>query len=227
VCTHLAVADGTDCNDGTGMCMNGLCIVDGVDGCGSVPQTFADGDFADGVWASAEVPVRSYGTRSLDSVTTVSPGGNSGAYHRVEVTVTATEDQPSTIWVAHALAGAQYDPSMEGEICALSVFLDGTDQFDLPNRSSFFSVFLLQAGTYYWGERLEVKSGTWETGTWAIDDFVKFHGDGPDAPDLSASGTSIQFGYLTGSSRPVTAPGTGTTVAGVDNFKVDIFPPAL
>jgi len=187
-------------------------------------QTFEDGDFQDASWTSTIVAGRSMGDFTLDDVRTVQAGGNPGAYRRVEATVTSTAQQAAVIWVAHALEGAIFDPGVDGEICWLELSLDGTDQFDpLVSRESIFAVFLLQDGTYYWGERLFVSSDQWETGTWTADDFVKFDGDGPELPDFGPSGAPIQFGFLTGSSRPTAVPGVGMTVAGADNFKVQVF----
>jgi hypothetical protein len=187
-------------------------------------RTYEDGDFEDASWTSTIVAGPSIGDFSLDDVTTLQAGGNPGAYRQVDATVTSTAQQEAVIWVAHALEGAVFDPGVDGEICWLELSLDGTDQFDpLVSRESIFAVFLLQDGTYYWGERLFVSSDQWETGTWTTDDFVKFDGDGPELPDFGPSGAPIQFGFLTGSSRPAAVPGIGMTVAGADNFKVQVF----
>jgi len=187
-------------------------------------QTYEDGDFDDAGWTSTIIAGRSAGDYSLDGVTTVQTGGNPGAYRQVNATVTSTAEQEAVIWVAHALEGAIYDPSIEGSVCWLELSLDGTDQFDpIVSRDSIFAVYLLQDGTYYWGERLFVTSGQWETGIWTSEDFVKFDGDGAEAPDFSSSGAPMQFGFLTGSSRPTTVLGTAMTVAGADNFKVEVF----
>jgi hypothetical protein len=196
----------------------------GLEGCGPRSQLFADGDFPEEAWSYVEAAGE--GIRTIDSVTTEMMDGNDGAYRRVEVTVTATMTEQAGITVAHALDGALYDPGTEGAICGIRLSLDGTDQFDQPQRSSFFSVYLFQNDTYYRAlPTLEVDTEQWETGTWSTEDFSKFVGPGPSLPDLSASGAAIQFGFLTASSRPTTAPGSGTTVAGADNFRVEIFAP--
>lgn len=226
-CTRTFVDDGTPCDDDQGVCMDGECILGTLDGCGSASLRYQDGDFAPGSWASIKIEGSSEGTSSIASITTEPSGGNPGAYHQVVISLTATEDQLALIWVAHALDGALYDPGTEGEICGVRVFLDGADQFDpIVGHKAIFSVFMLQDGTYYWGNRLTVSSDMWERGAWTTDDFVKFDGEGPDVPDLSASGAPIQFGYLTGNSRPTSAPGMGMPVSAADNFNVELFPPA-
>lgn len=161
--------------------------------------------------------------------------GNPGAYRRIENTVSATAEESGAIWVAHNFLGADHDPMNDGAICGIRMYLDGTDQFNLlPAQQAIFSVFLLQNDTYYWGERIFVNEDMWTSGAWPIDDpgnpgtsfgFQKFAGAGPDLPDLTESGSPIQFGFLTGASRPVTAPGTGTNYYGADNFLVELYAP--
>jgi hypothetical protein len=215
------------------MCTNGACVPTGPEGCAASPsQTFADGDFAEEDWISTEVEGVSQGMRTLDSVTTVASGENPDAYHLVQATLIATAEpeQPASIWVAHALQGATYDPSADGEICSLRFSLDGTDQFDMPQRATFYSVFILQNDTYYWSDRFSSMNDQWETHVWTSNEFIRIDGDGPPQPVLDASSpesTEIQFGYMTGSSRPITVPDVpGTTFTAADNFSVEIFPPA-
>lgn len=223
VCKNDPVAYGTPCT--SGMCSAGEC-------CATSPsETFDNGDFADGDWSSTEVEGVSQGMRTLDSVTTVPNGGNPDAYHLVQATLIATAEpeQPASIWVAHALQGATYNPSVDGKICSLRFSLDGSDQFDMPQRATFYSVFILQNNTYYWSDRFSSANDRWETHVWTSNEFIRIDGDGPAQPvlDASASGTEIQFGYMTGSSRPTSTPDVpGTTFTAADNFSVEIFPPA-
>jgi hypothetical protein len=205
----------------------------GVPGCGDLIDSFGDGDFADGDWGWEVVAERS---RNYDPPVVTDPmdGGHPGAYRNVEMTVSASAEQSGGIWVAHNLIAAEYTPETDGEVCGIRMFLDGTDQFNLLEaHQAIFSVFLFQNDTYYWGERLFVNEEMWTTGDWPIDDpgnpgtsfgFQKFAGDGPDEPDL-ATGSAIQFGFLTGASRPVSAPGTGTNYSGADNFRVELYAP--
>jgi hypothetical protein len=120
--------------------------------------------------------------------------------------------------------------AQSGVICGVRFFLDGTDQFDpLVMHNAIFSVFLLQNETYYWAaRRLVVTSDSWERSAWTLpeDSFNRVGDTGPEAPDFTADGAAIQFGYLGGNSRPTGAPGTGMSVGAADNFKVEIFPPA-
>jgi len=225
-CAYTNLADGTPCT--VGECSAGLCSATGPSGCAAeASATFADGNFADGDWTYAAVDGVSQGMRMIDSVRTVQSGGNPDAYQRVEVTLTATTEQAASIWVAHALQRATYDPSSAGEICGFRFSLDGTDQFDLPARSTFYTVFLLQNDTFYWNERWQSNQDRWQTHVWTRNDWVRIDGDGPPAPVLDGTGSEIQLGYMTGSSRPITTPDVpGTTITAADNFSVEIFPPA-
>ena len=229
-CSSTPLADGTACDAEQGTCMDSQCVLGGLEGCAEASQTYQDGDFAASDWTSAELLALSEGTGSIARNETEPSAGNPDAHRQVDITLTATAEQRAVLWISHALHAAVYDPGVSGAICGVRFFLDGTDQFDpLIMHRATFSVFLEQGGTFYWAaRRFNVESDSWERDSWTTttDAFVRIGDSGPESPDFSASGGPIQFGYLNGSSRPITGPGTGTSTSGADNFKVEIFPPA-
>lgn len=221
---------GTPCDADQGTCAgNGDCILAGFSACGEPSQRYEDGDFPPGAWTSTEIVELTEGTASIASVTTEAAGGNPAAFHKVTASLTATAEQRAVLSVAHALIQAFYDPGVDGEICQVRIFVDGTDKHDpiVPHRQGY-RPFLLQGGTYYappLAMQIVAENEAWVRGAWTKEIFTKWAGAGPATPDFSATGAPIQFGYLTGNSRPITAPGTGAPISAADNFKVEIFPP--
>ena len=227
-CKATPIADGPRCNGDAGTCTGGDCILDRVEACGDRSHLYEDGDFPPAAWTPMEIPGKHLGTTSIVSVTTEPTEGNPGAYRKTVLHLDTTDGQPAAIFLSHSLDVALYDPSTDGEICEVRFFLDGTDKFDVDARRAGFTPFMLQDGTYYavpLANQLVVDSETWERGSWTTGAFTRFDGDGPATPDFSAAGAPIQFGYLTGNSRPGTAVGTGEPISAVDNFKVEVFPP--
>jgi hypothetical protein len=185
----------------------------GSGGSGGVPRggalitSFGDGDFAEGTWDGGVVVTGRSANYEAPVVTDPTSAGDPGAYRRVEMTVSSTVDESGVIWVAHTLGVAVYDPA-DGAFCGIRMFLDGTDEF--TGGQAIFSTFLLQDDTYYWSERLFVNADEGTRGEWPIDDFgyPKFFGLGPDLPDLTTWGGTIEFGFLTGASRPAGSSST-------------------
>lgn len=100
---------------------------------------------------------------------------------------------------ASVLAGAVYDPSVEGALGHIEYACDlRGDQHGPPSTpASTVALLLEQNGNYYAGQ-FDTFDNAWSTSTHSAiaSDFSRILGNGPANPDFSFLGAPIQFGLI-------------------------------
>lgn len=175
---------------------------------------FSDGDFGAG-WVSNKI-VDTTPSAGATFVSTTQLGGIPGSYRNTSHTFSS-----GVIWVAHFDAQYAHDPSTT-PICAID-FAPALIRVAGPMFGAVgYRLALRQAGSTYGGPQLDVFDNFWasyQQQNLHSEDFQIYDGTGPSHPDFSCTGSTIEFGFLTGNSTP---SGTVTTVSGIDNWLVTV-----
>ncbi len=192
--------------------------------------TFSDGTFNPANWNNDVYASSSVSATPVVAVTQETSGGNPGNYRRMEVTYPGG----GTIYQFHALSGATWDPSVQGEIEGINASFDlNKYATDSPN----FWVALRQGNTVFRLETAVVAStlNTWQNfnytnlvqnsfreGIVGISGNVGSFGfDGNNHPNFTTSGGPIQFGFMLISGAGVGSP---ARIGGIDNFSLTVIP---
>ncbi len=176
----------------------------------AVAVTFADANFNDPDW-SLNVVASTGGTVAASQTVT---GGNPGSYRLV--TNQGTTPPAGSVFLAayHLNSSFVYDPSVMGPIDSIEW------NIDYQNFSSGQSLLLgiQQGGSFFAaGSFVTTSSGT---GSWfnhAPSAFTA--GDFTGAPDFSAAGAPITFGFRTANSGQL-----GSFEVGYDNISITVTP---
>jgi len=128
------------------------------------------------------------------------------------------------IYTAHISArvaqNGVYYPAVSGPVTSLTYSFDFC-LFSGPSTVDQYAVGLMvkQGENYYVSDYTDIAQDGWNIGqTLTASHFYLISGSGPAAPDFSATGAPLQFGFLTAH----TCLGLQTFVWGIANFKVTI-----
>ena len=188
--------------------------------------TFTDSTFVTGNWND---DVRAYFNERQPTLASTqgTSDGNPGDYRRMEVVIPSPDGY---IHSFHALSGATWNPSTQGEIASLAFSFD---MRTFEGGSFQYALGLRQGNTVY---RTAYVGGIPNTWTNQADAFVEasdfenfitgisgttgtYEFGGGSGPDFSASGGAIQFGFIFN-----TGGGPETRVGGVDNYSLTVIP---
>ena len=197
----------------------------------SAAQVVSDGDFINDRWSHFILWSNANPTATLDFTMQVAAGGNPGAWQDGKHT---TNGASSGIYDGHLFVGGGYNPSVQGAIDGVTISYD-IKNFDHGSGIGVQSGLLVsQGGTNY---ILAVHSTgvlNWthasRTGTastlgpfgWKKIDFSGVFDN--FAPDFSASGTAMRFGYYT-FSWSLTQGFFTEREWGIDNFSIAMLAP--
>jgi hypothetical protein len=178
---------------------------------------FTDGNFGAGLVSSKIVDTTPGASATFTSSTM--PGGVPGAYRDTSHTFNG-----GTIVVAHFDPQFVETPSSQA-ICKLDFAADLIHFTGATIGGAVaYQLGLFQGGSYYGGPTINVFANLWasyiQPGLTAAD-FNLIAGSGPSHPDFSCSGSSIQFGFLSGNSAG--SGGPFTKVSGIDNWSVTLY----
>src|SRR5208337_5280136 len=128
------------------------------------------------------------------------------------------------IYTAHISArvaqNGVYYPAVSGPVTSLTYSFDFC-LFSGPSTVDQYAVGLMvkQGENYYVSDYTDIAQDGWNIGqTLTASHFYLISGSGPAAPDFSATGAPLEFGFLTAH----TCLGLQTFVWGIANFKVTI-----
>jgi hypothetical protein len=182
---------------------------------------FFDTTFNNGDWTVIKFLDTTPGAIGSFTAGQVITGGNPGSYRRIE-----QWGENGQVALAHFRDGAVYTPATQGAITSLDFSFDinAPDAGSLkPPNPGEFDILLFQDGNYFTRHSLSANStSAWETisGVGLVDvNFRKV--PGPGAPDFSAAGSGIKFGFLT-STNNFGACGVPCDVGGIDNWSVTV-----
>jgi hypothetical protein len=187
--------------------------------------TYSDGTFNNADWTATAI----YNTGSPAYTFTDSQqisGGNPGDFREVVHTLSGSA---GSLIVAHMNTGDIYNPAVSGPISTIDFSYD-LIQFNPPaNQAVAYDLLLFQNGSYYdfsSGDLIFTNSWTpfSHVGLTASDFVLAVPGAiGPAHPDFSATGSLIDFGYLSGNSN--TGAGSDVRDSGIDNWSVTLHSP--
>lgn len=196
----------------------------------SAAQVVGDDDFVNADWTHFILWSNANPTATLDFTMQVATGGNPGAWQDGKHT---TNGSGSGIYDGHLFMGGSYDPSVQGAIGGVTMSYDIKD-FDRGSGIIVQSGLLVsQGGTNYilaiHSDGVTNWTHTSRTGTastlgpfgWKMIDASGVFDD--FAPDFSASGTAMQFGYYT-FNWSTTSGFFVEREWGIDNFSVAMLP---
>ena len=183
-------------------------------------RLFCDGVFDDSDW-TAQLGFINATNASFTAQQIVS-GGNPNEYRETDHQWTGL----GGLNVLHLNSNAIYDPSVSGSIAEIDYSFD-LNWLNAPNGPGGvgYSLLIFQNGTYYAANQQLIQQSNWSAvGESALSatDFTRHQvtGTGGINPDFSASGSLLQFGYL--SSNGTSANQSVTTRSGIDNWSVDV-----
>ena len=184
------------------------------------PVTFADGEFNAADWTATLILDTTGGGATFTALRQLQ-GGNPGSFWR-------TMHQFGGVGgmvVAHARAGAVYDPRTQGPINTIDYSWDLIHLNSTGTAQVAYRLLVFQNGTYYNTTNDLSVAPAWvsfgRNGLQATN-LVRIAGNGPLRPDFSTNGAPIQFGFITANSSP--NPTQVFRDHGLDNWKVDVFP---
>ncbi len=182
--------------------------------------SFADGTFDDSDW-TAQLGFVNATSANFTAQQSVS-GGNPDGYREVEHEWTG----PGGLNVLHLNSDAIYNPSVSGSIAEIDYSFD-LNWLNAPNGPGgvAYSLLLFQNDTYYAANQQLISQNNWfgfGESALSASDFTRHQdtGSGGVNPDFSASGSLLQFGYL--SSNGTSTNPTFTTRSGIDNWSVNV-----
>jgi hypothetical protein len=198
-----------------------------------------DGTFNNTDWVSTIIPVFSSPSAQLtipgsNCVGGQDPNGYLSSWSRQTCTYFPYPPPPvpPSIWVAQVYQPVSYTPSSQGGIASVSFSYDLS-----PNTQSMtYGLLIFQNGIYFRSvNQISTPNAPNDTPgapagsppwkhiqhvTFTAEDFRVVDNLGNDRrrPDFSCNGSTIQFGYVTG-----TSSGNHASFSFIDNWKVDIF----
>ena len=179
--------------------------------------TFFDDTFANADWSRETLVLSGPFSNVSDLAHQETSGGNPDAYRRV----THSHDT-GTLAAGHFRSGATYSPSADGAIETVDYAFDAIHLNPAPGESVALAILLLQGGSFYATEPVEVFDAVWTSFSDAglvATDFTRVSGGGSATPDFSASGGSIQLGMLTSTTS---SSGPQVRELGFDNWRVTL-----
>jgi len=184
-----------------------------------------DSTFNDAGWTSLILPYSNPGLNLSFSRTQILSGGSPAAYQETTLNWTATGGSSQRIYVANLMNGATYSPSSEGAIKSIDFSYDSILLRQIGGTPDpYNTLVLLQSGSYYFRFTNDPTNTLGWVGHSYIgllaSDFSLLSGTGPTLPNFSASGGTIQFGYIDASGSVY--PGTISIISGLDNYSVSI-----
>src|SRR5262245_20622819 len=190
---------------------------------------FSDGTFLDADWTSTELSDTTAGGVATFSATRSLTGGNPDAYRSVASTVPVS----GLLSVAHLRDGATWSPATQGPVTRLDFAYDyivsppGVDFGD----SDRILPLLVQNGSYYAPAFMAFNQSGWHhlaKNNNGASSYVRLAGSGPTLPDLGASGSPIEFGYITRDGMIPSNP-TQPRLALIDNwyFAINVPEPTM
>lgn len=185
--------------------------------------TFTDTEFADADWTAVKVTDTSVGMAGVLTASQAATGGNPDAFRFLRHDFTG----PGSVHYAHLKAGAQYTPSVQGPLTAVTFECDARE---IGSSAVSVQIVLRQNGSYYFAVNNVTSGETWEhfenagmTAT-AFDNRGGF-GTGGFRPDFSSTGSTIEFGFSWGGGSG--GSGARALQGGVDNWKVTLLGAAI
>ncbi|MBN8281453.1 MAG: hypothetical protein J0M16_12660 [Gammaproteobacteria bacterium] len=180
---------------------------------------FFDGTFADADWTVAKISDNTPGAGASFTATQVATGGNPGEYREV-IHVYGL----GSIIVGYLRNAATFDPSVSGSIVSLAYSYD-TQRLQLNTGAVAYTPVIFQNNTWYGLPAYDTTTNqAWTSfglsGLTAAS-FIARVGSGPAAPDFSATGAPMVFGYLSANTN-TNAAVTATRSAGIDNWRVEV-----
>jgi PEP-CTERM motif len=186
--------------------------------------TFADGTFANADWTATAI-VKDSPTYTFTDTQQTS-AGNPGDFREV---VHDLSNHPGSLIVAHMNNFDVYNLAVNGPISSLDFSYDLNQFNPPPTQAVAYDLLLLQNGSYYTLSSQDlIFVNAWtafaHSGLTASDFVLAVPGStGPAHPDFSATGSPIDFGYLSGNSN--TGSGPDRRDSGIDNWSVTLHPP--
>jgi hypothetical protein len=183
-----------------------------------LPETLelADGDFSDSDWL---VDVLTTGEGEVNSVQTVTSGGNPGLYREMDISLGASPQDAAVAVQIYVLD--TWNPQTQGPIYSIDLAFDFISLNGAPTEIGFI---VEQDGVYYAHTVSETASNTtWESFASLAtesDFLVPF---GTATPDFSSEGGEIFFGFATGQFG-LQAQGHTSFIHGIDNWSVHVNP---
>jgi hypothetical protein len=174
--------------------------------------TISDGVFSPGNWTTT---MESGNGAALSAQQAT--GGNPGEYLRVDH-VNFTQD----IFASHYRTSATYNPATQGAIQYVDFSIDQIAIINLSGIGVAVCAAVKQNGKTYYSNSCSVNSGSsWQTFslTAVPPDYFRAIADPNDHPDFSATGSQIQFGFLTQNSN---INALASRAAGFDNWSVTV-----
>ncbi|HVL16166.1 MAG TPA: YncE family protein [Gemmata sp.] len=208
---------------GIGVHPNGQLVYVCRAGAGPAPVTFADGQFQDNNWAATKIVDTTVGQTASQAVGQAATGGRGGAYRETSHTWTGGDAATSRgMTLAHLRAGAVYDPGVRGPIESVdySFHVRVLRQTGGTPGMAMFPI-VRQNGAYYVHYNI-IESPDWTRRSFpglTAADFT----NGTAAPDFSAAGAPIEFGYATSTGFQESV--VVNVVGGLDNWTVTVYPP--
>lgn len=182
--------------------------------CGATAAN-ADVVFADGAFNNSDWTVTQ--SNGLIDAKQMNSGGNPGTYRQTRILFGEEHD-----YALNVNQNFIYHPSTQGAITGLN-FAEDTGAGN--GLGGDYSPIFQQAGIAYFDpSSLETGSGSsWlhSSHTLKLSDFTRFDGS-VGTPDFTATGASIEFGYLVN----VTGSGFFRSDSGIDNYVMTLVTPA-
>lgn len=161
-------------------------------------EQYSDDIFNDADWTSTKI-VDSTSAATFTAAQ-IGFGGNPGPHRRVTHNFQFDYAEEGAFMVAHLHQDAIYDPQTQGAITSIDYSYDLRNPQTGMHHAIGFSPLLLQGGAYYKALDDNASNFSWtgygRTGL-AATRFTRIAGSGPVRPNFSASGSPIQFGYVT------------------------------
>lgn len=185
----------------------------------SLAVTFTDTDFNNGDWTATKIVDTTPGNGASFTATQMTSGGNPSSFREVIHSYNS-----GAITVAHLNNAALYNPTTAGALSAVDFTYDIIRINPSTNAPLVgYAGLAFQNGSYYQAPADTLGTATWTSFSHAgllPSNFTLVGGAGPAAPDLSATGSPIRFGYITFNAAPV-GSGAITTDSGIDNWRVN------
>ncbi|HYE03223.1 MAG TPA: hypothetical protein VD963_08300 [Phycisphaerales bacterium] len=179
--------------------------------------SFTEGDWSS-QWSSAEVMDTTFGGQANFVLSVPAVGGNPGQFRAVTQTLLGS----GALVVAHTRNGATYTPSSQGSINSLHVSFDIILLSSTPGPGTNYGLLIQQGGATYLQTSASLANNTGWTHvdlTLVPGQFTKIAGSGPNQPNFTSTGGTIQFGYYTANSSMGSQI---TRQSGIDNWHVDV-----
>lgn len=194
-----------------------------------LPRAAADVIFMDGTFNLSNYSITTYSNLLSPDTVTLSQntsGGNPGDFLAQNFSISSTVSGTRII-SALINNGWTYNPATQGAISSINFSIYKLTTVTLTFENGTLAAF--QDGKYYiFIVPGPVDVGGWETiahngitssPSWAIADLVSA-GISSGAPNFTASGDPLSFGFLTGATGPL----GGVSTLGTDNVVIDIKP---